>query len=237
MKIGQERLIALQELENSLGLFFADKTYLHQALTHSSYAHQHKNPSNERLEFLGDSVLDLIVAEQLFSYYPESNEGFLTKTRANLVNQNILAQLALKFRLSHYLLVAESMSSEKIKNPAVLSDTFEAVLGAIYLQMGYQKTKQWLIPHIQVFLKKIHTGDLDTDYKSSLQVFMQRKYKELPVYQLIDVQGPEHNQTMFVQVLLKGKAYGQGQGRSKKEAEQMAAYAALQKLKQEGQYA
>lgn len=236
MNIDQERLIALQELENELGLFFADKTYLHQALTHSSYAHQHKTFSNERLEFLGDSVLDLIVAEQLFFYYPDSNEGFLTKTRSNLVNQNILAQLAQKFGLSRYLLVAESMADEKIKNQAVLSDTFEAVLGAIYLQLGYQKTTQWLAPHIQVFLKKIHTGDLDTDYKSSLQVFMQRRYKELPVYQLKDVQGPEHNQTMFVQVFLRGKAYGEGQGRSKKEAEQMAACAALQRLKQEGQY-
>lgn len=236
MKIGQERLIALRELENSLGFFFNDKTYLHQALTHSSYAHQHKIISNERLEFLGDSVLDLIIAEQLFSFYPHSNEGFLTKVRASLVNQNVLSQLAMKFRLSQYLLVGESMSHEKVNNPAVLSDTFEAVLGAIYLQLGYTKTASWLDPYIREFSEKIHAGDLDTDYKSSLQVFMQRKYKELPVYQLAAVQGPEHNQRMFVQVFLKGNLYGQGQGRNKKEAQQMAACEALKKLKEEGLY-
>lgn len=236
MKIGQERLIALQELENGLGFFFTDKTYLHQALTHSSYAHQHKIMSNERLEFLGDSVLDLIIAERLFSRYPHSNEGFLTKARASLVNQNVLSQLAIKFKLSQYLLVGESMSDEKANNPAVLSDTFEAVLGAIYLQLGYTKTASWLDPYIQEFWEKIHTGDLDTDYKSSLQVFMQRKYKELPVYQLTSVQGPEHNQRMFVQVFLKGDLYGQGEGRNKKEAQQMAARAALKKLKEEGLY-
>lgn len=102
--------------------------------------------------------------------------------------------------------------------------------------MGYVETASWLVPHIHEFLEKIYAGNLDTDYKSRLQVFMQRTYKELPVYQLISIQGPEHDQTMFVQVFLKSNLYGQGQGRNKKEAEQMAACAALQKLKEEGLY-
>lgn len=232
MKIGQERFVALQKLENCLGLYFPDKTPLHQALTHSSYAHQYKTPANERLEFLGDSVLDLIVAEWLFTRFPHEKEGFLTRTRAKLVNQNTLAALAEKLHLSDYLLIVDRNAC----NQAVLSDTFEAVLGAVYLCFGYEKAMQWILPHIQIFLDE-NVGDLDEDYKSSLQVFMQKNFKELPVYQLTGAEGPEHNQTLFVQVLLKGNLYGKGQGRNKKEAEQMAARAALQKLKDEGLYA
>lgn len=234
MSMDQKRLLALQELERFLGLSFSKKENLNQALIHSSYAHQRKIPSNERLEFLGDSVLELIVSRHLFDNCLTCDEGSLTKIRSSLVNQKVLCRLAKQFHLVEYLLVSKSMKqSRAAHNPAVLADTFEAVVGAVYLELDYHKTTEWLWPLLQPFLDRIEKESLDEDYKSRLQVYMQRKYKGLPVYKLVSVEGPEHDQTMYVEVFLQSVLKGDGCGRSKKEAEQQAAKCALSKLESE----
>lgn len=234
MNIDQKRLLALQQLEGFLGLSFSNKENLHQALIHSSYAHQYKIPSNERLEFLGDSVLELVVSHRIFVGYANFNEGFLTKMRSNLVNQKTLCQLAQQLNLADYLLVSESMQHNRAAhNPSVLADTFEAVVGAVYLEVLYEKANAWLWTRLQPFVNSVEKNSLDEDYKSRLQVYMQRKYKELPIYKLASVEGPEHEQTMHVEVYLQGNLYGNGTGRNKKDAEQHSARSALLKLEKE----
>ncbi|MGL4524860.1 MAG: ribonuclease III [Spirochaetia bacterium] len=221
MKIDQGRLTALHELENILGLFFSHIQYLHQALLHSSYAHQHHIQSNERLEFLGDSVLELVVSSHLYLLDHYENEGDLTKVRASLVNEKNLATLAKSFRLQDYLLTAHGVSIRK--QDAALADACEAIIGAVYLDQGYDQTKKWLWPFLKKQLEQRAKDSIDQDYKSQLQVYAQKNLKQLPEYKIMTIEGPEHNQIMTCRVYLNGVVSGEGKGRNKKQAEQEAA--------------
>lgn len=219
----------VKDLESMFGLNFNNFTLLKRALTHSSYANENNVLSNERLEFIGDAVLDLLVGKFLYDNIPES-EGILTKKRAQEVCEDALYNYAKTFSLGDYLLLGkgEEMSGGREK-PAVLADAFEAFLGAIYVDKGldevYKVTNKVVFPHI---LKNLYKED--NDYKSKLQELLQSDKRGLR-YEIISETGPAHDKEFCARVFMDDAIImGEGIGKSKKEAEQNAAFAALQKL-------
>lgn len=219
-------------LENEIRYIFNDSRLLTVALTHSSYCNENRkrgfDVSNERSEFLGDSILSVITAEFLFHRFPEADEGFLTRTRAALVCEDTLAQFANKISLGDYMLFGkgESASSGGRHRKSTLADAFEALIAAIYLDGGMEKAKQFVLPFI--------TGMIDTviksgteDYKSRLQRIVQQTPEEVLSYTLVGEEGPPHDRTFSYEVYLNSNLLGKGKGRSKREAEQEAAREAL----------
>jgi len=205
-----------------------DPALLRSALTHSSYLNQkgrHCGPSYQRLEFLGDAVLSLLVAEELYRRYPDAEEGWLTRTRAQLVREDTIAAAARKLGLGDAALVGKGEEQAGIRNlPSVLSDLFEALLGALYLDGGLEAARSvvtYCIPFGKV---------KSTDYKTALQEMFQRKYKEEVEYVLLDSWGPAHDRTFRSAAVYKGEVLGTGEGRSKKQSEQAAAKDALERL-------
>lgn len=221
----------LKELQNRMGYSFRDESLLCHALAHSSYANEHRSEvpgSNERLEFLGDSVLGLITAEYLFSHFRSLPEGNLTKMRAALVCENSLFQFANELGLGEYLLLGhgEERSGSRTR-PSIVSDAFEAVLAAVYLDGGFEAAKSYVIPFLEKGAKALNAGNRDHDYKTALQEIAQQNPGELIHYELIGSTGPDHAKTFTVHCYLNSNLLGKGEGRSKKEAEQMAAKEAL----------
>ncbi len=224
MIIDEERL---DKLEKTLGVTFKNRSLLQLAITHKSWAVEKKFPEwNERLEFLGDSVLSTIVSEFLYNTYPEKNEGELSKLRSNLISRQQLAKWAKKIFLDKFFLISQAEeSSGGRKKVSILANMFEAVLGAIFLDQGLEKCKEFMTRN---FLK----GSLEiefTDYKSLLQEIVQKKYKILPEYKIVKETGPDHEKKFDAVVKVKDiTAFGEG--RTKKEAEQNAAKKALEKI-------
>jgi ribonuclease III len=222
------------ELQNKLGVSFQQPELLTQALTHSSYANE--NPgvapaSNERLEFLGDAILGLIVAENLFRDFPGMSEGEMTRLRSILVKQETLARVAESIKLGNYLYLGkgEEASGGKDK-PANLARALEAVVAAVYLDQGSAITEQLVLEILDAeLLKTLYQGAI-IDYKSQLQELLQAKTQQTPVYNLIETQGPDHNKNFTVEVRLGNDVLAAGIGRSKKKAETEAARIALEKL-------
>jgi len=219
----------IKDLEKMFNLKFNNYQLLVRAMTHSSYANENNCLSNERLEFIGDAVLDLIVAKFLYDHIPES-EGILTKKRAQEVCEEALFNYAKSFNLGNYLLLGkgEEQSGGKEK-PAVLADAFEAFLGAIYVDKDikevYKVTEKVVFP---VIMKNLHVED--SDYKSKLQELLQSDKRSLR-YDIIFESGPSHDKEFISRVYMdENIIMGEGKGKSKKEAEQNAAFAALQKL-------
>lgn len=230
-------MLPLEELQNRIGYTFANQELLTRALTHSSYSNEtgarnHHLLCNERLEFLGDSVLSLITSEYLYSTFPELPEGDLTRMRAATVCEGALASYAEKIGLGEFLLLGKGeRQSGGAKKPAVIADAFEAILAAIYLDVGgadaLQIVSEFLLPFIKEAVAALpDVGGYHTDSKSRLQEFVQ-KDKGTPEYRLISESGPDHNKTFVVEVYLDSNCIGRGQGHSKKYAEQAAAKAAL----------
>lgn len=206
------------------GYTFKNEELLKTALSHSSYANEHKTESNERLEFLGDSVLSIIVSEYLFSRFPDIDEGELTKMRASLVCEKSLAGFAEKIGLPDMLLLGRGeMAMGGNKRPSIVSDAFEAVLAAIYLDGGMKAAKSFVLR----FIQKHHVTGAFKDYKTALQEVIQKNPEEQLSYQLINESGPEHDKQFTVEVHLNSNVIGTGVGHSKKNAEQMAAREAL----------
>lgn len=222
------------ELQKKLGVSFQQPELLTQALTHSSYANE--NPgvapaSNERLEFLGDAILGLIVAENLFRDFPGMSEGEMTRLRSILVKQETLARVAESIKLGNYLYLGkgEEASGGKDK-PANLARALEAVVAAVYLDQGSAITEQLVLEILDAeLLKTLYQGAI-IDYKSQLQELLQAKTQQTPVYHLIETQGPDHNKNFTVEVRLGNDVLATGIGRSKKKAETEAAHIALEKL-------
>jgi len=222
------------ELQKKLGVSFQQPELLTQALTHSSYANE--NPgvapaSNERLEFLGDAILGLIVAENLFRDFPGMSEGEMTRLRSILVKQETLARVAESIKLGNYLYLGkgEEASGGKDK-PANLARALEAVVAAVYLDQGSAITEQLVLEILDAeLLKTLYQGAI-IDYKSQLQELLQAKTQQTPVYNLIETQGPDHNKNFTVEVRLGNDVLATGIGRSKKKAETEAAHIALEKL-------
>ena len=223
-----------QQLENRLGYKFENKQLIIEALTHKSY----KKPyNNERLEFLGDAVLDLIVGEFLFKEFPKKDEGVLSKMRASIVNEGGFALLARKIGLGDYIFLSLAEENNDGRNkPSLLSNAFEAVIGAIYLEAGLEKSREIVERLLKESYPKIDLDTLCKDYKTSLQELTQATHGMTPDYTLVSSNGPDHKKEFEIAVVLNGQVIAKAKGRSKKQAQQKAAEIALKKLKKENNY-
>jgi ribonuclease III len=226
----------LTSLEKRLSVRFRSKDLLIWSLTHRSYAYEQGGlPTNERLEFLGDSVLGIVVTEALYKEFPDLTEGDLAKMRAALVNMTVLADVAREIDLGNEVLLGrgEEMTGGR-KKASILADTFEAILGAVFLDRGMDVASELIR---RLFLPRIRgevVGGTVQDYKTSLQELAAARLGSLPEYQITE-SGPDHAKRFHATVLLAGENYGAGEGRSKKEAEQAAAKLAVERLKAPGE--
>jgi ribonuclease-3 len=215
-------------LEKRLNYTFKDKQLIIEALTHKS----HKKPyNNERLEFLGDAVLDLIVGEYLFSKFPKSDEGILSKIRASLVNESGFTLLAKKLELGNYiyLSLAEENNNGRDK-PSLLSNAFEAIIGAVYLEAGLGVAQEISINLLEECHPKIDLKSLSKDYKTALQELTQATHGVTPSYELLGSSGPDHKKEFEIAIILDDRTIAKAKGKSKKEAQQKAAQIALKEL-------
>ena len=224
----------LKELQKSIGYRFQHIDLLKQALTHSSYAHEmtlKQVVDNERLEFLGDAVLELVSSEFLFQTHPDMKEGNMTKLRASLVCEQSLARCAREINLGEYLLLGrgEDLTGGRERD-SILSDAWEAIIGAMYLDGGFTSAKDFILKYV---LKDIEHKKLFYDSKTILQEVIQNQYKKSLHYTLLSEEGPDHNKVFTVQAYMNETPLMIGKGKTKKAAEQEAAYQSLLKLQQE----
>ncbi|MDX1386536.1 MAG: ribonuclease III [bacterium] len=227
---GDEKKI-LKDLEKNLGYRFRHRNLLKNALTHKSYANEKRLESsdhNERFEFLGDAVLELVVSHLLMENYPEAPEGELSKIRASIVNEKTLANVARDHEIGRYLYLGkgEEMGQGREK-PSLLSDAVEAILGAIYLDRGFKKAYRVIRRIALELFDQVGTEGFYKDYKTLLQEKAQNIFKTVPKYKLVQEIGPDHDKTFEVNLLIRGEVMGVGRGKSKKGAEQNAAKQAL----------
>ncbi len=229
-----ERLAELAEFQDRIGYSFGNVHLLNYALTHSSFANEKElsvQEYNERLEFLGDAVLEMIASEYLYYRFPHYSEGSLTKMRASAVRGQALAVYAQRIGLGRFLLLGKGEDATGgRKRPSILADAFEAVIGAIYLDGGYEKAKEFAIKHIKDGTIDIVNGDVHYDFKTCLQEKIQSETGKPIEYRLVRQTGPDHDKTFYVKVWIGNEIWGEGTGKSKKEAEQDAAREALDKL-------
>jgi ribonuclease III len=222
------------ELQPRLGHSFRDENLLRLALTHPSVAHEQNNPTphNQRLEFLGDSVLSLVLSRALFEKFPEADEGALTKSRAKLVNSNSLAEHARKLNLGAHLVLSRGEENTGGRDRAsALTDAFEALLGAIFLDGGFDAAEKFILREFADEVAALAEISGIENPKGELQEFLQSKSPNAPVYQLISAEGPDHDRNFICAVLHDGAELARGAGKSKKAAESDAALAALKKLR------
>lgn len=224
-------------LEKNLGIKFNDRQLLVKSLTHRSYLNETKDKkleSNERLEFLGDSILSFVISDRLFQKHPEYPEGTLTNIRSNLVKTETLAQIAQKLKIGNYLFLSKGEEdSGGRNNPSLLADALEAVTGAIYKDQGYDQVKKFILHHFQPTLKELLLSGKFKDYKSLLQEKLQAEKKQAPVYKTLKEEGPDHDKTFTVGVFDDSQLLARGVGKSKQSAESLAAKAALEKRQNE----
>lgn len=222
----------MKKLEEKLGYSFGNPALLENALTHSSYANENRakgETSNERLEFLGDSVLGMVVADYLFRSHPDMPEGELTRTRAALVCEDSLVEVAAQLELGSYLKLGRGEDAGGgRRRPSIQADAVEAVIAAVYLDGGIGSARKLITRFILTDNWREQGGT--RDYKTALQELVQRESGQVLSYRLTGESGPDHAKVFAVEVELNGAPVGAGEGRSKKEAEQMAAKAAIQKL-------
>ena len=222
----------MKTLETKLGYQFQNPKLLDHALTHSSYANEHhlgSISSNERLEFLGDSVLGMIVADHLYRTFPDLPEGDLTRIRANLACEGSLVLVAKEWDLGRYLKLGKGENACGGRSrPSILADAVEAVLAAVFLDGGLAHDRDIIQRFLLDRMEQVNRAS--RDHKTYLQELVQRKSGQVLSYELIGESGPDHNKTFQMQVLLNGQPIGQGTGHSKKEAEQAAANAAIERL-------
>ncbi len=220
----------MKDLQEAIGYSFRNPALLTEALTHSSYAHeQHKNTKyNERLEFLGDAVLSIVVSDYIYEHCPDLPEGELTKLRASLVCEKSLFDFAKQIKLGSYLRLSNGERRNGGANrPSIVSDAFEALIAAIYLDGGLEPARKHILRFVIPEIEN-HKNNSFKDYKTALQEIIQKNPGERLEYQLVGSSGPDHNKHFKVDVLLNSNVIGRGGGRSKKEAEQQAAREALE---------
>ena len=225
----KDRLI-LEQFEDIIGYKFKNKNYLQIALTHSSYVNEHKmSKDNERLEFLGDSVLGLIVSNYIFAYKSSLKEGDLTKIRSTIVCEKSLMNIAEKLKIGQYIKLGKG---EKIsggaKRASILADAVEAMIAAIYLDSDFDNVSKHVLDWLGDTIKNALDNKKNDDYKSKLQEEIQKVRGRILKYELISMKGPDHERTFTIGVYCDNKLIGTGKGHSKKEAEQLAAKDALQ---------
>ena len=231
--VSAERKKELQAFERHAGVRFKRLGLLNLAFAHRSYSNETANTSgnNEKLEFLGDSVLGLVVAEHLFATLPDKAEGDLAKIKSFVVSEESLAKVAARLEVDRYLLVGrgEEYSGGR-KKKAILADAMEAIIGALLVDSGMKSARKFvleqLVPEIDLVLQNRHRKD----YKTLLQEYVQKKYKTYPKYHLTRRSGPDHNKTFWIEVRINDESFGPGQGKNKKQAEQAAAKLAYEAL-------
>ena len=221
----------MTDLQNKIGYQFNNPALLNEALTHSSYANEHKSQHikyNERLEFLGDSVLSIVVSDYIYKNCPELPEGELTKLRASLVCEKSLYEFAKKIDLGKYLILSKGeRNNGGADRPSILSDAFEALIAAIYIDGGIEPASKHILNFVIPAIKNSKKKKIN-DYKTTLQEIIQKNPGEKLEYVLVKESGPDHNKHFVVEVHLNSNVIGKGGGRSKKEAEQQAAREALE---------
>ena len=222
----------LKEIEENLGVCFNNPTLLKTALTHSSFANQFKDEEyNERLEFLGDAVLQLCITEYLFNNFKSKSEGELTKTRSLIVCENSLYEIAKKLHLGEYIRMSkgEELTGGR-ERISIQADAVEAVIAAVYLDKGIGFVRDFILLHFEEIIKKAINNEIILDFKTKLQEFLQKDGEVSIHYELIKHEGPPHRRKFFTNVVIENNIMGEGCGYSKKEAEQNAAKQALMKL-------
>ena len=228
-------MVDWNDCQNHLGISFRWEFLLEQAFVHSSYLNE--NPgfagsSNERLEFLGDAILNFIVAEKLYKEFPELPEGNLTEIRASLVCRDTLAEIASSLKLGDWLLLGQGEEANGGRaRPSNLANAMEALIGAIYLEQGLARARRFIFRQLKPRLEKIKAGKRIPNYKALVQERVQGQKKPTPVYRLVETAGPDHSKQFTVEILVEGKVVGNGTGKSKKAAENQAARAAWEKLR------
>ena len=222
----------LEEVERSIGYTFKDKKLLNKALTHTSYAYENNIDSNEKLEFLGDSILEFVSSKYIYCNYPKLKEGEMTKVRASVVCEKSLYKIAKLHNFSDFLNLGKSEQKTGGNNrPAILADSVEAVIAAIYLDGGVNYAEKFIIENLkeEIEIASRHVGD--KDYKTVLQEKLQVNGDVKIEYELINESGPDHDKTFQVKVKCNNKVLAEGKGKSKKEAQMQAAKKALENLK------
>lgn len=229
MNINRKAIYNISKFEDTINYTFKNKSYILEALTHSSYSNENKNYKfNERLEFLGDSVLSIVISDYLFKKENELPEGELTKLRANIVCEESLSEVALEINLGNFLLLGKGEEAtggrERI---SILADALEAVIAAIYLDGGIEEARKFIFEYMQEIIQDSIKGKIFRDYKTYLQEVLQSKGEQNIWYKLIDEKGPDHNKRFVMEVGINDSVLGVGEGKSKKDAEQVAAKNAL----------
>lgn len=227
----KERLRKLKILERRIGYGFRNKLLLNQALTHKSYANE-KNmgrfSDNERLEFLGDSVLGIVISHILYNECPDENEGVLTRYKSQLVSGETLGRIAKEIGIGEYLLLGKGEeSSGGRRHTSNIFCAFEAIIGALYLDAGLKPVVKFIKRYFEPEIQLVKTGRGSKDYKSIFQQIALRKFKTTPSYKVLSEIGPDHKKHFIVEALVSGKRYGIGSGPNKKSAEQASAKEAL----------
>ncbi|MGO1367887.1 MAG: ribonuclease III [Senegalia sp. (in: firmicutes)] len=232
--LSKKRMQKLEEFQKKINYNYNNINLLNKALTHSSYANEFKSKKilyNERLEFLGDSVLGLVVSDYIFNNYKDLPEGELTKVRALSVCEPSLAKRSIKLKVGEYLLLGKGEEATGGRNRiSILSDAFEAIIGSIYLDGGMDASREFILDNLLTTIKGAVRGEVLLDYKTELQEIIQKNPNSNIKYNVIKEEGPDHNKKFYVEVLNNEKILGSGEGSSKKEAEQDAAKHALTKV-------
>ena len=235
MCIDRERFQQLMFLQENIKIHFENPIILNQAFIHPSLINEKEKPhqeNNQRLEFLGDAVLELVVSEYLYRYYHFLTEGQMTKIRAFTVCEPSLAKIAKQLSLGDYLILGKGEENTGgRKKTSILADTLEALIGAIYVDKNYSTAYGFIIKNLETVILKAIEGEWGTDYKTNLQEVLQKYDSERVLYNVIRESGPDHDKIFYVEVVWKDMILGTGIGKSKKQAEQKAAKVALVKIK------
>ena len=233
-EITNERMGKLKKFCKSVHINFKDYHLLDLAFHHRSCSNEakgFKHLNNERLEFLGDSVLGMVTASYLYREFPETPEGELSKIKASVVSEKALAPIALKFSLNKLLVMGKGAElNGEAESPSILADCMEAIIGAYYLDSGYPAAEKYVLSFIKNEITKVKNNQGMKDYKSALQEYSQKKYQSYPVYELLEKSGPDHDQIFKVCVHLNNVTYGPVSAKNKKQAEQEAAKIACNRL-------
>ena len=234
--IDQERKKELQLFEKHIGIRFRKLELLNLAFSHRSFANESGGDisNNEKLEFLGDSVLGLVVSEYLYYALSDRAEGDLARVKSFVVSEDSLAEIAKAIKVDNFILIGkgEEYSGGRSKK-AILADCMEAIIGAYYVDSGFKPSRAFILKYLISEINKVLENRHKKDYKTLLQEFVQKKYKSYPRYSLVKKTGPDHDRTFWIEVGVEGKTYGPGKGKNKKEAEQHAAGIAYQALTEE----
>jgi ribonuclease-3 len=223
---------SLSDIQQRIGYTFRDAELLERSLTHKSYANENRvSYHNERMEFLGDAVLSLVISEYLMKDCPDSTEGDLSRLRAAVVSEPALAAISREIGLGHYLLLGKGEDHTGGRNKdSLLADCLEALIAAVYLDAGKDAATSLILRLFEEVIKKTSSSGGSLDYKTGLQELCQEQLKQLPEYRIVSETGPDHQKQFEIEVWIKGQLSGRGTGKSKKEAEQRAAREALEKL-------